>query len=183
MFSNIIETFKKKISLTANYDPVTLPKLLHNNIREYLANNEDIKCSIKNYRAIHNADKWRDRNTFYNSWCILTDKRLLILRNLNYVKVFREIQVPKIDDYSIEKSDDNIMVKIITSGVEDRIEFSRYLIDHAVKFTDKFTNLVKTSKEKYIVDKQGRIKMKCPKCSKAISEEDKFCSNCGSSLV
>lgn len=182
MFNKLIDNLKRSVSFAGPQNPLALPEKLHSNIKEYLSENEEIRCSIKNHRAIHNANSWRNRNTFFNSWCILTDKRLLILRNLNYVKVFREIEIPKIDDYRIEKSVDNLVINISTSGKKDTIEFSRHLVGHADKFSDKFTDTVKQCKEKYTVDNNGIIKSVCPKCSNLVLQQDKFCSNCGSSL-
>lgn len=183
MFNKLIDNIKKSVSFAGPKNPLALPEKLHSNIRQYLSENEEIRCSIKNHRAIHNANNWKNKNTFFNSWCILTDKRLLILRNLNYVKVFREIHIPKIDDYRIEKSEDNLVISIITSGIKDSIEFSRHLVSHADKFSDKFTDTVKQCKEKYLIDKQGIIKLQCTKCRKLVLQEDKFCSNCGSGLA
>lgn len=183
MFNKLIDNIIKRVGFAGQKDPMVLPEKLHSRIIEYLSDNEEIRCSIKNHRAVHYANNWQDKNTFFNSWCILTDKRLLILRNLNYVKVFREIHIPKIDDYSIEKSEDNIVINILTSGIKDTIEFSKYLVSHADKFSDKFTDTVKHVKGKYMADYQGIIKLECPNCTKLVLDDDKFCSNCGSSLA
>ena len=183
MFNKFIDNIIKRVGIAGEYDPLVLPQKLHSNLMEYLSDNEEIKCIIKNHRAIHNAEKWTDKNTFFNSWCILTNRRLLILRNLQYVKIFREIDFMKIDDYSIEKSDDSIVIKIITSGIQDTIEFSRYLVKHADKFSQKFTDTVKHYRQNYIPAGQRIFTLECPKCTSAVMQEDKFCSNCGSSLA
>lgn len=183
MFNKLIDNIIKKVGFAGPEDPVALPEKLHSSVKEYLSGNEEIRCSIKNHRAVHNANNWNDKNTFFNSWCILTNRRLLILRNFDYVKVFREIDIPRIEDYRIEKSEDNINIKITTSGILDTIEFPRYLVSHADKFSNKFADTVKHCKEKYLVDNQGIIKLECPKCKKPVSEGDKFCSGCGSRLA
>ena len=142
MFNKLIDNIFKKVGFYGPDNPLALPQKLHSSLKDYLSDNEEIICSIKNHRAVHNAPNWKDKNTFFNSWCILTNKRLLILRNLNYVKIFREIHISKIDDYSVQKSEDNIVINIITTGRQDTIEFSKYLVNHADKFSQKFTDAV-----------------------------------------
>lgn len=183
MFDKFIEKFLQKITFAALDDPINPPKKLHGSIKEFLPDNESILCTVRNYRAIHNAKNWKDRNTFFNSWCILTDRRLLIIRNLDYVKVFREIHLPRIEDFRIEKSLDNLIIKIITSGIEDTVEFSRYLLDHAERFSIKFSDAVIRFREVQLFNSSGLVKLECPKCAKMVFENDKFCSHCGSSLA
>ena len=87
------------------------------------------------------------------------------------------------DDFRIEKSVDSLVINIVTSGIDDTVEFSRYLLEHADRFSAKFSDAVNRLRDLQSVNRSGLDKLECPSCTKIVYENDKFCSHCGSSLA
>lgn len=176
---NIIEKLSNVFSLGQAADPTRVSDKLKESILSNLDDGEELIHIIRNSRAFYNAKAHRDKNTYYNSRCILTNRRFLIIRNLDYFKLFREIQLPKITDHKIEKSKSEVIITLISETGEDVIEFSKNMVSFAEEFSDIFSQTLKVAMDKYSINKEGKIEKKCDNCGKFIAQETKFCSDCG----
>jgi hypothetical protein len=163
---NLIEKLSDVLSLGKAADPTQISGKLKESILLNLTDGERIVHCIKNFRAFHNAKNFKDKNMFFNSWCILTDRRLLIIRNLSYFKLFTEIHLPKISDHKVEKSEADLVITLISEATEDIIEFSKNTLGFAEEFSDILVKTLKEAADKYSLGKQ----------------QSKFCSDCGHRL-
>nr|NIT14599.1 hypothetical protein [Candidatus Dadabacteria bacterium] len=148
-------------------------------IQKNLNDGEKIVHCIRTHRTFHNAKRFNDKNMFFSSRCILTDSRLLIIRNLEYFKLFREINLSSVNDCRIQKSDDDLVIKLLSGGSEYIIEFSKHALIHADEFSKVLEHTLRTAKDKYPLSETGHPQKKCSGCGKLSDLDSQFCSQCG----
>jgi len=177
--SSIIERISNLFSLGQQADPTLITDKLRESIHSNLKEDEDIVHCIRNHRAFYNTRNFNEKNMFFSSRCILTDRRLLIIRNLDHYKLFREIHLPSVLDHRIEKSPDDLVITLKTSSAEDIIEFAKHALYHAHEFSQVLEQTIKQAREKYPVSTSGIPQKQCGSCGKLIDIVAKFCSDCG----
>jgi len=101
------------------------PEGIAEGIRKRLGEGEEVHFTLLNWRAMHKAPTFTDSNTYFSSWFILTNKRIIIARNSSELKTFREIHLHGITDVHYELDRSEPRVTITTPGNVDKIEFQR----------------------------------------------------------
>lgn len=177
--SNLLEKLSNIFSLGQASDPTVLSEKLTKSIHSNLKDDEQLVHCIRNHRAFHNAKNFNKKNMFFNSICILTDRRLLIIRNLDYFKLFREIDLAIIKNPRIEKSPDDLVITLNFETAEDIIEFSKHSLVFAEEFSKVFEQTLKSAKDRYPVSEDDIDQKKCGGCGKLVNRESIFCSQCG----
>lgn len=162
--------------VTSNYTEV--PEKIRNGLDKYLTSNEEILLTLLNYRAIYKAPRWLDSNTFFNSWFVLTNHRIIIARNSSKFKRFRDIPLSEITQVFYELEEDEGRISITCPGKEDIIEFSKGAAPHFENLEKHLNNAHANAKE------QSRMNLDpesilCTKCGSKIDSESKFCPECG----
>ncbi|NIP39136.1 MAG: zinc ribbon domain-containing protein [Candidatus Dadabacteria bacterium] len=181
--SSILEKLSNLFSLGQPSDPTELSDKLAQSISSNLNDGEQLVHCIRNHRAFHNAKSFNKKNMFFNSICILTDRRLIIIRNLDYFKLFREINLAAVRNHRIEKSVDDLVINLNTGPTEeDIIEFSKHALSFAEEFSKVFEQTLIAAKEKYPVSTNGIPQKKCGGCGKLVDQGSKFCHECGHKL-
>ena len=172
--SGVLKTLVNNL-VTKNY--TELPETIRPGLEKYLGENENILLTLLNYRAIYKAAKWVDSNTFFNSWFILTNNRIVIARNSSKFKRFRDIPLHEITQIFYELDEDQGKISITCPAKEDIIEFSKgaqpYFEDLEIKVKEAIQN-AKVNKPE--LDTETII---CTKCGSKIDIESKFCPECG----
>lgn len=176
---SILERISSLLSVGQETDPTLITDKLRESIQSNLKDDEGIVHCIRNQRAFYNSKNFSEKNMFFSSRCILTDRRLLIIRNLDHYKLFREIHLPAVLDHRIEKSNDDLVITLKSSSAEDIIEFAKHALDHAHEFSQVLEQTIKQAREKYPVSTSGKPQKKCGNCGKLTDIEAKFCSDCG----
>lgn len=177
----IVETIKDLMGsiITNNY--TELPEKIQSGVNKYLNDDENTILTLLNYRAIYKAPKFMDSNTFFNSWFILTDHRILIARNSSTFKRFRDIPLSEITQVLYEIDSSEPKITITTPGNEDIIEFTRAGAEHCIGLDKKMDSAIENAKSKN--RKPSDIEhILCGKCGSKIPSESKYCPECGSRL-
>ncbi len=143
----------------------------------YLDINETIIFKQNIYNSNFLANSWSERNIFYNCILILTEKRIIIAKNSNSLKIFRDIQLATINNLNFLLSDkDNHIISIKTENAEDIIQIkNRY----KQQFNDLKNRFSKTYENINNQDKSKIDYTTCNNCGEMIKRESNFCSNCG----
>jgi len=118
----------------------------------------------------------------FNSWFILTNQRILILRNSSSFKMFREIPFDEIQRTNYEMDGLEPRITIISSDKEDKIDFLRDAIRHCENIEEIFNNALMNAREK-AETRVARETMFCYNCGSKIPRKSKFCSECGQELI
>lgn len=179
---SILDKISNLLSSGQGSDPTAISDKLKDSIVSHTKEDEQLIQCIKNHRAFHNSKNFNEKNMFFNSRCILTDRRLLIIRNLEYFKLFREINLLEIKSHRIEPSDDDLVITLKTGRAEDVIEFSKHSLSWANEFSRVFEQTLLSAKEKYPVSQNGVPQKKCSGCGKLVDQDSKFCPQCGNKL-
>jgi len=179
--SPFIESIQGYINKLESKNFTELPTGLQSGLLRYLSQGEEILLTLRDYRAIYKAPKWIDSNTYFNSWFILTDQRILILRNSSSFKLFRDIPLDEISRtlYEMERLEPRIT--IITPGKEDRIEFVSAVMKHC---EDMYKRLNEALEKNRLNSKTAMEKdtIHCFNCGSKIPGRSNFCPECGKSL-
>ena len=87
----IVNAIKDFMDSLVTHSYTELPERIKTGLNKYLKDDEEILVTLSNYRAVYRAPKFLDSNTFYSSWFILTNDRIVIARNSSNFKRFRDI--------------------------------------------------------------------------------------------
>ena len=79
----ILNAIKNLVSRLETRNYTELPEGIHKGLGKYLHEDETLHVTLLNFRAVYRAPRWLDSNTFFNSWFILTDRRIIIARKPN----------------------------------------------------------------------------------------------------
>ncbi len=181
LINPLIESIQGIINKLESTNYTELPEDLKTGLSNYLSPGEEILLTLRNYRAIYKAPKWIDSNTYFNSWFILTDQRILILRNSSSFKMFRDIALDEVSRtlYEMEKLGPRLTIR--TPGNEDRIDFVHGVLKHCDDIGKKINEAVEKYRQ---ISKlpQGKDMMYCHNCGSRIPKNSNFCSECGKPL-
>jgi len=177
----IVETIKDFVGSMVTHNYTELPEKIQTGVNKYLKDDEKIILTLLDYRAIYRAPKFIDSNTFFNSWFILTNYRILIARNSSSFKRFRDIPLSDITQIFYELDATEPRISITTPGNEDIIEFMRASAEHCEGLDKKIDLAIenakslktKTANDEHIL---------CKKCGSKVLSHSKYCSECGSRL-
>ena len=165
--------------VTHNYTEI--PHRIQTGLDKYLNDDEEILFRLLNYRAIYKAPKWVDSNTFFNSWFVLTNHRIVIARNSSSFKRFRDIPLHDITQIFYEFEDTEGRISITCPGKEDIIEFSKATQPHFNSLEKTLKDAIESAKDHRMVDiDMGSII--CSKCGSKIGSDSKFCPECGARI-
>jgi hypothetical protein len=181
LITPLMETIQGLIHKLESRDFTELPSELNGSLSSYLSPGEEILLTLRNYRAIYKAPKWIDSNTYFNSWFILTDQRILILRNSSSFKMFRDIPLDEVSRtlYEMEKLEPRIT--ITTPGKEDRIEFVSQVTEHCEDIGKRVNEALEKNRLSSKIT-QEKDTMYCHNCGSKIPRKTNFCPKCGTSL-
>jgi hypothetical protein len=181
LINPLIETIQGFISRLESKNFTELPSELKASLSSYLSQDEEILLTLRNYRAIYKAPKWIDSNTYFNSWFILTDQRILILRNSSSFKLFRDIPFDEVSRTLYEMEQLEPRVTIITPGKEDKIEFVSEVIKHCEDIGNKINEAMEKNRQNSKTTPE-KDTMYCHNCGSRIPRKSNFCPECGKSL-
>lgn len=175
---NAIKEFVGSIT-TPNY--TQLPERIQVGLDKYLKEDENIIITLLDYRAIYKAPKFVDSNTFFNSWFILTNHRIIIARNASHFKRFRDIPLSDITQIFYELDNADLKLSITTPGNEDIIEFMKASAVHCEDLDKKIDGAIEKAKV-CNTKTLGKEFILCNKCGSKVLSQSKYCSECGSRL-
>jgi hypothetical protein len=177
----ILETLQGFVTRLESKNFTELPSELKDRLSSYLSEDEGVLLTLRNYRAIYKAANWIDSNTYFHSWFILTDQRILILRNSSSFKLFRDIPLSEVSRTRCEMENSDPSVIIISPGKEDRIEFVSKAIEHCGDIGKKISEAVEKNRQlSKFTQEQGAIY--CYNCGGKVPKKSNFCSECGKPL-
>jgi hypothetical protein len=177
----IVDSIKDLVGsfVTTNY--TELPGNINSGLQKYLKGDEEVILTLLNYRAIYKAPKFIDSNTFFNSWFILTNDRIIVARNSSKFKRFRDIPLGEITQIFYELDNTEPRISITTPGNEDIIEFMKAGADHCQSLEIKLEDALKNAKNRN-VEPDSTEYIKCNKCGSEIQSQSKYCSECGARI-
>ena len=170
LISKITHGLQNYLNKLDNQNITELPLGLKSGLTKYLTPDEELLFTLRDFRAIYKAPRWIDSNTFFNSWFILTNRRIIIARNSSSFKRFRDIPYNTINQIEYETGILESRLIIHSPRTVDIIEF----IGEARKHSEGLEQKVQGIKEQAITDI-----VICPNCENKIPRGSKFCSECG----
>lgn len=181
MLTQVYERIKEFFDRFESKNFTELPPNVRSGLSNHLTPGEDILITLKNYRAIYKAPKWVDSNTFFNSWFILTNLRILILRNSSSFKMFRDIPLELISETNYEMDTLEPRIKFSSQGREDIIEFSK----RAISYCSGIEHMIKDALANVTIfkkDSPDSETIYCNNCGTTIPKQSNYCIECGAKL-
>lgn len=177
----IVDAIKNIVGsiVTTNY--TELPENIHSGLQKYLKGDEVVILTLLNYRAIYKAPKFIDSNTFFNSWFILTNERIIVAKNSSKFKRFRDIPLREITQIFYELDNTEPRISITTPGKEDIIEFTKAGAEHCQNLEIKIEAALENAKKSTVQSGNDEY-INCNKCGSKIKSQSKYCSECGARL-
>ncbi|HEX3034880.1 MAG TPA: PH domain-containing protein [Thermodesulfobacteriota bacterium] len=155
-----------------------LPSGVKGGLAVYLKSGEEILFTLRNFRAIYKAPRWLDSNTFFNSWLILTNSRVIIAKNSSSFKRFRDIPLGEIKQIDYETGALESRLTIESPGSVDIIEFLR----ESKKLSEDLSRIINQALGNFRNSGQHISLIFCFKCGNKVPQGSKFCSECGERL-
>ena len=178
-------SFLSKIKSIFTYSdpekPNQIPPGIKAGLDRYLQSEEKVLSTLKSFRAIYKAPKWSDSNTFFNSWFILTNRRIIIAKNASSFNCFRDISLERIGEIFFDKDEIEPKIMISSPGNEDIIEFPKSLLGDSEELEKKLGEAIKNLREQYQTANKNKFEF-CFKCNSTIQAGSKFCPECGIKL-
>jgi hypothetical protein len=162
---------RKKAALTE------LPQGIKTGLLKHLKPQEEILLTLRSFRAIYKPPRWIDSNTFFNSWFILTNHRIIVARNSSSFKKFRDILLHTVNQTEYEEGERESRLTIHSPGTVDIIEFLKEVRAHC---KDIEGMVKKALKEAYTMKPDVAF---CYECGSQIPRHSKFCPECGIRLL
>ena len=154
---------------------IELPSGLKSGLTSYLTPDEEVLFTVRDFRAIYKAPRWLDSNTYFNSWFILTNLRIIIARNSSSFKKFREIPYNMINQVDYEAGVSEYKLTIHSPGTVDIVEFLRETREYCKGLDLKLNYAIENARKVFVT-------IYCFQCGCKIPKESKFCSECGTNL-
>lgn len=177
----ILNTIKNLVSRLETRNYTELPEGIHKGLGKYLSEDETLRATLLNFRAIYRAPRWLDSNTFFNSWFILTDRRIIIARNASVFKRFRDIPLAGITQIYYELDSTEPKITINSPGHEDIIEFPKKASIHCSVLEGTLKDVIEVARKTHQQSGEGDF-IFCSRCGSKILRGSHFCSECGSKL-
>ena len=100
------------------------PKIDSGELKELIGENDSVVFKIQTLSSTYKPRAWIDRNAFFRSMLILTNKRVLILKNSSAVNVLRDIELNTITHHKLSSTrSKGLKLEIKTFDAEDLITF------------------------------------------------------------
>lgn len=177
----IVNALKNFIGIFGTRNCTELPKGIQTGLGKYLNNGEKILITLLDFRAIYKAPTFLESNTFFNSWFILTNNRIIIARNSSGFKRFRDIPLDTITQIYSELDNTDPKITINSPGNEDIIEFPKQASAHCATLEKSLRDAIENAKISH-KEPGDRDFIFCPKCGSQTLKTGHFCSECGSRL-
>jgi PH (Pleckstrin Homology) domain-containing protein/zinc ribbon protein len=174
----IVSALKSLINNLVTNNYTEIPEKIQTGLVKYLNDNEEVLFTLLDYRAIYKAPKWVDSNTFFNSWFVLTNHRIIIARNTSSFKRFRDIPLNDITQIFYELEGLEGKISITCPGKEDIIEFSKATNPYYGSLEKELKNAFENAKghKRVVLDTESIL---CAKCGSKIGSDSKYCPECG----
>jgi len=179
--TRILENVKKHINERSAQNFTELPPGAKKGLSKYLKQDEEIMFVVRNFRAMYKAPRWIDSNTFFNSWFILTNRRIIIAKNSPSFKRFRDISLETISEIDHEKESSDYRLTISSPGKVDMIEFLRESIAYCEGLEQKLNEAFEKARQSEFAHRTVDSVF-CNECGSKVSVQSKFCSECGLKL-
>lgn len=177
----ILDAIKDLVSKLETSNYTDLPEGISQGLRKYLDDDEKPILTLRNFRAIYRAPRWLDSNTFFNSWFILTERRIVVARNSSAFKRFRDIPLNTITQLFCELDRTEPKITINSPGHEDIIEFSKKASSHCEGLEESLKSTIDNArKSRREPGDDGFVY--CGKCGSKILRGSHFCSECGARI-
>ncbi len=177
MFNRILQSLKESLNKRRQKNFTELPPGIKTGLTKYLKPNEEVLLTLLNFRAIYKATTLIDSNTFFYSWFILTNRRIIVARNSSSFKKFRDIPHDSIDQIYYETGASEFRLIIHSLGTVDIIEFLRESRIYSEDLDIKVNRVIEEAKK---AEKPGiSDTIICLQCGSKIPRVSKFCSECG----
>jgi len=177
----LVDTIKDFVGSIVTHNYTELPEKIQTGVNKYLKDDERILLTLLDYRAIYRAPKFIDSNTFFNSWFILTNHRIIIARNSSTFRRFRDIPLSDITQIFYELDNTEPRISITTPGNEDIIEFMKVGAAHCEGLDKKIDIAIENAKKQNTKTGTDEFIL-CSKCGSKVLGQSKYCSECGSRL-
>jgi len=164
---------------TRNYSD--LPPGIREGIEKYVDGGETILATMLDWRAMYRAPKFVDSNTFFNSWFILTSRRIIIAKNSSEFKRFRDIPLKNITQIFYEFDNRTPRVSITSPGHEDIIDFPKHASQLCTGLEEKINAAIANSRDMGD-DVPGADYVQCTRCGSSVPGRSHFCPECGAKL-
>lgn len=152
-----------------------IPPKLREDLLNDLEDGESLLKCVQSLSSTYKPKSWLDRNTFFNTFFILTSRRLIIARNSRELKIFRDINLDQIQKYRIEtgKKGHNI-IEIQSFDSQDTVVIHRTLTEEVEEVKKLIPRQIEQQEKSH-----GNKQVYCMHCGVKISESSRFCSSCG----
>ncbi|MER3447990.1 MAG: hypothetical protein C4291_14695 [Candidatus Dadabacteria bacterium] len=181
MFSRILQRLKGALDRRKKKNFTELPSGIKTGLAKHLVPGEEILITLRNFRAIYKAPTLMDSNAFFNSWFILTSRRIIIAKNSSSFKKFREIPHNTIDQIYYETGASDSKLTIRSADTVDTIEFLRESKTYREGLDMKVNKAVEEFKKSEVYLEIPDM-IPCPQCRTKIPKWSKFCLECGKSI-
>ncbi len=177
-----LEAVKNLIGMLETRNYTELPHGIRIGVEKYIKEDENIIATLLDWRAIYKAPRFVDSNTYFNSWFILTSRRILIARNSSVFRRFRDIPLSGISQIFYELDESRPRISITTPGHEDIIEFAEQASPHCAELERMINDAMGKARD-MLNDSPGNEFMFCSACGSRILRGSHYCSECGTKLV
>ncbi|MGH7885764.1 MAG: zinc ribbon domain-containing protein [Thermodesulfobacteriota bacterium] len=152
-----------------------IPPSLKEDILNDIEKDDSLLSAVESLSSTYKPKNWFDRNTFFNTYLILTKKRVIVAKNSSELRIFRDIDLDQIQKYKFSsvKKGHNIL-EIESFDSIDKIVIDKNLIDEFEYLKNLFEQQFKRTN--IILEK---VFIFCMHCGTKIASVSKFCSSCG----
>jgi hypothetical protein len=158
-----------------------LPHGIKKGVEKYIKEEESILVTLLNWRAVYKAPRFIDSNTYFHTWFILTDHRIIIARNSSGFKRFRDIPLSGISQIFYELDHTKPRMTIASPGHEDIIEFPKQASHHCAGLEEIINEAIGNARALFQNSPEGEF-IFCGACGGSILRRSHYCSECGAKL-
>lgn len=156
---------------------VSPPSVNPGEMKELIGEDDSVVLSVPTVSSSYKPRAWIDRNTFFRSLLILTEKRLLILKSGSKANVLRDIELDSITRHRFGSAKKKgLSLEIKTVEAEDVIRFHRQYEKEFGELAEKFPKVLGKRLESSVA---GGETVFCMHCGTKIPALSVFCSSCG----